>query len=119
MAPGICAMATAGVRPTSRPSRTAVQGGAQRHGARARSTLALGELTISNTGPASSVLHYQRSGALAGYYPFGNFWASFTLTASAPVGEVRGGQSRRVVILANTNGFSLSMATQWFGWLRV
>jgi hypothetical protein len=82
------------------------------------STLALGELTIRNDGPAGSVLHYQISGALSGSYTL-NGWVSFTLACSAPVGEVAGGQSTTVYILANSNPFSLAMALSQVGFLRV
>jgi hypothetical protein len=82
-------------------------------------TRALGELTISNTGPAGSVLHYQLRGALGGYY-YGEGLVPFTLSASAPVGQVQGGHSVQVLIVADTTGYhSLSMVAGWSGGLRV
>ncbi len=82
-------------------------------------TRAVGELTISNTGPVSSVLHYQLGGAFGGYYPLLGAVIPYALAASAPEGQVVGGQSRRIMIVADAGNFSLTMATGWVGGIRV
>lgn len=85
----------------------------------AEGAIALGEITIHNDGPPGSILNFQLAGSLAAFYPLLGSWIPYSLSASTPVGQLSGGSSLRVLIVANSGPWSMSLATTQIGFVDV